>query len=158
MYPVNQVFLGGDPLLGPSNSINSIEDQIKFLEKQKQLLEANQKQVTNNETLIWNEIDSEIEPLTNEQKLKLFNNPEYLDINTKLQNIVQTQLLNLVKSKIENSKEGKELLERQLQLTKKLKEEIIASTNKEMELFKKFKEFSQNNPNVTYDEFIKSNM
>lgn len=41
MIPVNQVILGGgDPLLGTTAVGNSIEEQLQFLERQKQLLEA----------------------------------------------------------------------------------------------------------------------
>lgn len=164
MYPINQVFLGNDPLLTHSNSINninSIDEQIQYLEKQRQLIEASQFQ--NNQakiqsTKIWNEIDNEISPLSNEQKQLLFQNQDYLEIYNQIQNLVQQEILNLVKSKIENSKEGKELLEQQLKLVKKLKSNIIDSTNREMELFRNFKEFSKHNPNVTYDEFIKSNI
>jgi hypothetical protein len=45
-----------------------------------------------------------------------------------------------------------------LKIIKKLKSKIIDDTNREMEMFKKFKEFSKTNPTVTYDEFIKANI
>ena len=32
------------------------------------------------------------------------------------------------------------------------------SKDKEMEMFRRFREFSKSNPNVTYEEFIKANM
>lgn len=47
MYPVNQVFVGGDPLLSPSSQINSIpniDEQIQYLQKQRQIIEAAQQQ------------------------------------------------------------------------------------------------------------------
>lgn len=69
--------------------------------------------------------------------------------------MVQIELLNLVKAKIENTEEGKDLLQRQLRLVKKLKTKIIEDTNNEMAVFKKFQEFSKDNPNLTYDEFVK---
>ena len=46
------------------------------------------------------------------------------------------------KVKIENNQEGKELLTKQLKIVKRLKNDIINETNREMELFKKFKEYS----------------
>jgi DNA-binding PadR family transcriptional regulator len=69
--------------------------------------------------------------------------------------MVQAEILNLVKARIENTDRGRELLEKQLKLIRKLKTKIINDTNMEMELFKKFKEYSKNNPTVTYEEFIK---
>lgn len=161
MYPVNQVFVGGDPLLTPSNPMNSIpnlDEQIQFLEKQKQIIEAAQQQrmqPPQPKKLIWDEIDSEVSPLTNEQKAMLFQNEEYADIYNRLQIMVQSELLNLVKGRIESTEEGKELLNSQLKLVKRLKSSIVDSTNREMEMFKRFREFSKQNPNITYDEFVK---
>lgn len=59
-----------------------------------------------------------------------------------------------VRGKIEASADGKHLLEEQLKLVKLLKSKIVEVTNKEMELFKAFKEASKTNPNLTYEEFL----
>jgi hypothetical protein len=72
--------------------------------------------------------------------------------------MVQAEILNLVKYRIENTVEGKDLLNSQLRVLKKLKKKIIENTNKEMEAFIKFREFSKNNPGITYEEFLKSNV
>lgn len=40
MIPVNQVILGGDPLLGGSVIGNSLDEQLQLLERYKQNLEA----------------------------------------------------------------------------------------------------------------------
>lgn len=50
------------------------------------------------------------------------------------------------------------LLQRQLKIVRSLKSKIIQDTNREMEMFRKFREFSKAHPEVTYDEFIKANM
>ena len=52
----------------------------------------------------------------------------------------------------------KELLQRQLKIVKKLKGKIIQETNREMEMFRKFREISKTHPEVTYEEFIKASM
>lgn len=97
-------------------------------------------------------------PLTEEQKSMLFQDEGYADSYNKLQSLVQTEILNLVKGRIESSPEGRELLETQLKIVRKLKGKIIETTNREMELFRKFREFSKAHPDVTYEEFVKSNM
>lgn len=51
-----------------------------------------------------------------------------------------------------------ELLSQQLKIVKKLKGKIIDTTDREMEMFRKFREFSKQNPTVTYEEFVKANM
>jgi predicted methyltransferase len=105
--------------------------------------------------LIWDDIDAEVNPLSDEQKNKLMLDKEYSDTYNAIQILVQNEILNLVKSRIENTDKGKELLSKQLSIIKKLKTKIINDTNIEMEMFKKFKEYSKNNPTVTYEEFIK---
>lgn len=153
--PINQVFLGGDPY----SSFDDIDMQIQNMEKYRNKLQhLKMLQSQTNIRLIWDDIDSEIRPMTEEQKRRLFDDAEYVDIYAKLNDMVQSELLNLVKAKIENTSEGKELLSRQLKIVKKLKDTIIKDTNREMETFKRFKEFSKMNPGITYEEFIKANM
>jgi hypothetical protein len=163
MMPINQVILGGgDPLLGSSIVGNNLDEQIQLLEKYRQNLEAakqlkQQTQVVH-QKLIWDEVDSEIAPMTEEQKGMLFQDEDYVDTYNKIQNLVQNEILNLVKGRIESTQEGKELLQSQLKIVKKLKGKIIQETNREMEMFRKFKEYSRQHPEITYEEFIKSNL
>lgn len=169
MIPVNQVILGGgDPLLGTTTIGATIEDQLQFLEKQKQLLEtARQRQLQQlpqpaqpqvQQKLIWDEIDNEIEPMTDEQKNMLFKDEDYVETYNKLQSMVQAEILSLVKARIENTQEGKELLSNQLKIVKKLKGKIIDTTNREMEMFRRFREFSKSNPkNNLYPFFFTVN-
>lgn len=178
MIPVNQFILGGgDPLLLPSEKMtNSIDEQIAFLQSQKQAINeayrrnavaaANNGVVQNQQVIpqqpvnqgIWDAIDAEIAPLTQEQQNMLLSNQDYVNNYNALQSMVQAEVLNLVRGKIEASADGKHLLEEQLKLVKLLKSKIIEVTNKEMELFKAFKEASKTNPNLTYEEFLKLNL
>lgn len=154
--PINQVFLGSDPY----HTFDDIDIQIQNMENYRnklQQLKALQAQQTTVK-LIWDDIDAEVRPMTDEQKKRMFNDAEYVEIYSRLNEMVQNEILNLVKAKIENTKEGKELLTQQLKIVKRLKSDIISETNKEMELFKRFKEFSKLNPGVTYEDFIKANM
>ena len=96
--------------------------------------------------------------MTDEQKARLFQNEDYCSNYNEIQGLVQMEILNLVKGRIESTERGRELLNNQLKIVKKLKTKIIDDTNKEMEMFMKFKEFSKSNPTVTYEEFIKSNI
>lgn len=162
--PINNVFLGGmDPLLQSTN----IESQLEATRQLQERLQAlqqlkQQQQVQNiqqqNKRLIWDEIDAEVVPLTIDQKNRLIQNEEYSINNEKIQQLVQVELLNLVKSKIESTPEGQELLKKQLQIVKKLKSLIIEESNREMELFRKFKEYTKQHPEVTYEEFIKKGL
>lgn len=92
MIPVNQFILGSsDPLLYPSEKMtNSIDEQIAFLQSQKQAInEAYRRNVipnanngtTQNQQIttqgIWDAIDAEIAPLTQEQQNMLLSNHDY---------------------------------------------------------------------------------
>lgn len=158
MYPVNQVILGSEPMF---NSLDDIDIQIQKMEayrqRLKQLKESQSSQPQQGKS-IWNEIDMEVSPMSEEQKGRLLQDSEYMEIYNELQSMVQSEILNLVKGKIENTEKGKELLSKQLKVVKRLKTKIINDTNIEMELFKKFKEYSKTHPNASYDEFLKENL
>lgn len=156
MIPVSQINIGGDPLLGAQGY--NIEEQLRQLELRRQSLES-MKQLNPQaipQTVIWNEIDAEIKVLSPAQIQKLFENEDYIKIYSRIQELVNAEILNLVKYKIESSTEGNQLLRNQLDILKKLKTRILEDTDREVALFKQFKEFSKTNPNVTYDEFLKA--
>lgn len=111
MLPINQVILGGaDPLL----NTGSLTDQIQYLEEQKRLIEARQRQIqqaaNGQQTLqqvssqqtakvsVWDLIDAEVEPLTNEQRTMLANNEEMV------MNILINRKLNVLLMKCTMSK------------------------------------------------------
>lgn len=155
MMPFSQINIGGDPLLNTQGF--NIEEQLRQLEARKQALES-MKQLNPQAmptSFIWNEIDAEVKVLTPEQLQKLFENTEYVQTYTRIQELVNAEILNLVKSRIESTPEGKQLLQEQLNLVRKMKPKIVEDTNRDMELFKRFREFSKTNPDVTYEEFIK---
>jgi hypothetical protein len=109
MIPVNQFILGGgDPLLLPSEKMtNSIDEQIAFLQSQKQAINeayrrnavaaANNGVVQNQQVVpqqsvnqgIWDAIDAEIAPLTQEQQNMLLTNQDYVTNYNALQSMVQ---------------------------------------------------------------------
>lgn len=103
MIPVNQFILGSsDPLLYPSEKMtNSIDEQIAFLQSQKQAInEAYRRNAipnANNGTTqnqqvptqgIWDAIDAEIAPLTQEQQNMLLSNQDYVNNYNALQSKV----------------------------------------------------------------------
>ena len=141
MIPVNQVILG---------------QNLEAAKQMKQQAQAVQQAVP--QKLIWDDIDTEIEPMTDEQKSRLLQDEDYMETYTKIQSMVNAEILNLVKGRIESTPEGKELLSHQLKTVRRLKGKIIDETNREMEMFRKFREFSKQHPEVTYEEFIKASM
>lgn len=154
--PINQITIGGDPLLGTPSY--NIEEQLRQLEVRKQALES-MKQLNPQaiqQSVLWDSIDSEIKVLSQDQLSRLFENQDYITTYTRIQELVNAEIINLVKARIENTTEGKQLLQEQLNIIRKMKPTIIEETNREVELFKRFREYSKNNPNITYEEFIKA--
>ena len=116
MIPVSQINIGGDPLLNTQGF--NIEEQLRQLELRRQSLES-MKQLNTQaipQTVIWNEIDAEIKVLSQAQIQKLFENEEYIKIYSRIQELVNAEILNLVKPRIESTPEGKQLLQEQLNL------------------------------------------
>lgn len=156
MGPVNMYVGTQDPLL---NNQRDLDEQLKLAEQRLAALQEINKSRNSNmqsRSPIWDTIDREIEPLTQDQRIKLQNNESYLESYTQLNSMVQSALVDLVKGTIENSEEGKRILEEQLRIIRELKGKIIEDSNKEMELFRKFKEFSKSNSDTTYEDFLKT--
>lgn len=99
---------------------NSIDEQIAFLQSQKQAInEAYRRNAipnansgtTQNQQVptqgIWDAIDAEIAPLTQEQQNMLLSNQDYVNNYNALQSMVQAEVLNLVRGKIEASADSK---------------------------------------------------
>lgn len=148
-------------LAGSGSGMGGSNININGLEAAKQLrqqVQPAQQPISQPQRMIWDEIDAEISPMSDEQKTRMLQDEDYVDTYTKIQDMVQAEILSLVKGRIEATPEGKELLQRQLKIVKKLKEKIIQETNREMEMFRKFREFSKTHPEVTYEEFIKASM
>ena len=86
MYPVNQVFLGGDPMM---SNLDDLDLQIQKMEAYRQKLK--QLKTTQNQPtkLIWDDIDAEVNPMTEEQRARLFQDEEYTMNYTEIQGLVQ---------------------------------------------------------------------
>lgn len=68
-YPINQVFLGSDPMMG--SGLDDLDAQIRKMEAYRNKLRQMQGQ-QQPQKLIWDEIDAEIIPMTEEQKQDSF--------------------------------------------------------------------------------------
>lgn len=148
-YPTNQFILNGESMFNPMNMDTYLNNAEAYLQRMR---------MQNSHKLIWDDIDAEVNPMNEEQKNRLFQDQEYAETYNELQGLVQTELLNLVKARIESTDRGKDLLSRQLRIIRNLKGKIINDTNREMEMFMRFKEYSKQNPNITYEEFIKASL
>ena len=160
MFPQYQVNLGSsDPILmrrDTPNYYNNIQEQIDYLENLKQDYNNRQQKPVTRKENNWTKIDNELATLNDEKKKILFSDENYQAFDAKLQGLIQQELLNLVKDKIAVSSTGEVLLAKMLDYVRTIKPKVIAESNKDLELFKKFQLAVTVNPNLTYPEFIKS--
>ena len=139
-----QNFFNNDPLLGG------------FQQERSQLIEEYRRkaEMQGSRTPLWDKIDAEIAPLTEEQKKAVFADEEYVAIQAELGQMVQEQILRIVKPQIEGTEKGRELLGKVYDIAVVAKKKAIAETSKEMELFKRWQAYSVAHPEATYAEFI----
>lgn len=139
--------------------LSNINEQINYFTKLKQQYESainnqfNEVPINKTESL-WTKIDAEVANIDKYTSEALSTDENYKTINTQLQNIVQQELLFLVRDKVEQREDGKQLLEKQLQIIKQIKSNVSDKRNKDIDLFNRFKEYSRIHPETTYEQFL----
>ena len=139
--------------------LSNINEQINYFTKLKQQYESainnqfNEVPINKTESL-WTKIDTEVANIDKYTSDALSTDENYKSINTQLQNIVQQELLFLVRDKVEQREDGKQLLEKQLQIIKQIKSNFSDKRNKDIDLFNRFKEYSRIHPETTYEQFL----
>lgn len=153
----------GDPLLG-GNTYNTSPEVLRAqqeyaakIEAYRQQQQVLQPQQNVSQNPIWDKIDEEISTLTDMQKQNLYESAEFKESSDNVQAFLQNLFLSIMKPQVEGNPEGKELLQKQYEVVKKLKKNVVESTNKDMELLRKFQEFSAAHPTATYQEFLNLN-
>lgn len=139
------------------NQLTNIDNQIAQLVKLKQQIQDSSsrgfQQAQNNDSL-WSKINDELINIDKFVLDAISKNNDYQTVNAKLNNIVQQELLVLVKDKVEAREDGKKLLEEQLNIIKNIKSGATKEQEEELLIFAKFKEYSKLHPDTTYEEFL----
>lgn len=136
--------INNDPLLGG------------FQQERSQLIEEYRRRIEtpSSRTPLWDKIDAEIAPLTEEQKKVVFSDEDYIAVQNELATMVQEHMLRIVKPQIEGNENGRKLLEKVYDVAVIAKKKAISETNKEMELFKQWQNYSIAHPEATYQQFL----
>lgn len=145
------IFLNGDPTLGPGLNLDTrfreIEKAERSLSMQKEQLLRLQSQAAEQQaaqprsmTPVWDEIDSITAQMTQKEFDKLNENEEYIESSKALAQIIQGTQLAQLRPLIEASPQGKDILDRHLTIIKRLKKSVSAEVDKELSLFQEYKE------------------
>ena len=146
-----------DPILGNQQTCNT-PDQLAQLNEWAQKYAELQKQKGSftmqpqqSKTPTWDEIDKIMDGLTESQKSYLNQNEEFKESYQEVASILQREELRIVRPLVEQTKDGKEALERHLNLIKKLKKSALQADEKERNLMNLYiTKYS----NMTWQEFI----
>lgn len=164
MLPINNIHIGGiDPLLGSTTNY-SIDDrmaevsQLKTLLSQKEQSLAQMKaQMSKNtqqvsQSPVWDEIDKEIQGLSDAEYEFVSNNQEFVDSSNNISTLLQEAYMEMMRPVLENSQKGKDALDNHLTLVRRLKKAASAESNKQMA---DFQEYTQKYADMTYADYLK---
>lgn len=144
-----------DPILGGQQSQQDTLSQMnewaqKFAELQKQKGNFNM-QPQQSKTPIWDEIDKIMDSLTDTQKNYLNQNQDFVESYQDVANILQREELRIIRPLVEQTKDGKEALDKHLSLIKKLKKNAMQAEEEKTALWN---EYMTNYSDMTFKDFI----
>lgn len=145
---MSNIFPGADPLLTqPSSQYQlDIDAQIAQLESVKQRMIQQKQAVTQqsqpqqSKSPIWDEIDSEINSMTEREVNELSRNEEFQKSNAFVQSILNSEFIAIMRPIVEATKDGKEALQNHLSIVKKLKKTATEKVDKNLALFSEYTE------------------
>lgn len=153
---------GMDPLLGSSDYVT----QIRELEAKQRMLDEHKKQASQlftqmetgatpqvSQTPIWDEVDTITGNMSESEFAEMQSHPDYQASLKELMTFVGAMQLQAIRPMVEQSKEGKAILEQHLATVKVIRKSASAKVDKQLTLFK---EYTEKYSNMTYDEFLKT--
>lgn len=144
-----------DPLLSAGRSLERLtqenEAYTQKLQELKQVPGITSPQRVSTSTPIWDEIDRIVSSLNDQERAVLNNNKEYYDNSMAIQEMVNSEVLLLVKGRIEGSVEGKVILEQQLSFVRRTSKIAKEETARRDALFR---EYVTEHGDMTWQEFI----
>ena len=159
---LNNVFIGGgDPLLGPpSNNISAeieayerrLQEALNQVQAQKQMSLNPQTQKHASQSPLWDEMDKIVTDMSDIEIEALNNNPDYQKAQNVLMGILNREYMKIMRPIVEETKDGKEVLENLLSISKKVKKSASEEANKNIALFN---EYTSKYADMPYAEFLK---
>lgn len=150
---MNNIFLGGDPLLTSANYDNrlaELQQMQQALEQQKQqLMQRPQENVS--QSPVWDEIERLTAELTDKEFAFISENEEFTKSQNKIAEALQAEYMRMMRPMVERSHKG--LLDEHLVLLRRLKKDASKEIDKQMELLQ---EYVTKHPDIPFAEFLKT--
>lgn len=149
---MNNFVFSQDPLLLSSYGKSTISDdfggkQIQFSEIMQQFAQPSQ---TTKDYL--GELDRLLREMRSEVSESLLENEDYAKLNNELQSIVQNELMNNIKWRINNNQDAVRNIEKQMEFISKEKSRIESEERKNLA---EINDYMKNYSNMTFDDYKK---
>jgi hypothetical protein len=152
---------GVDPLLGSTVDYQAhlaeLENAQALIDQKRQALlkmaETEPQQVVKSPTPIWDEIDTITGNMTKAEFQKMSEDENYQTSLNALMEYVGSVQLQMIRPRIEQSEEGKKLLEQHLTNVKFLRKAAIADVDKKLS---DFEDYTKNYSHMSWDEYLKT--
>ena len=152
---------GVDPLLGTTADYQAhlaeLENAQALIDQKRQALmkmaEAEPQQMAKSATPIWDEIDTITANMSKAEFKKMSEDENYQTSLTALMEYVGSVQLQMIRPRIEQSEEGKKLLEQHLTNVKFLRKAAIADADKKLS---DFEDYTKNYSHMSWDEYVKT--
>jgi hypothetical protein len=154
---------GVDPLLGSTidykTHLAELENAQSMIEQQKQaLLKAAQGETPviatkSSSTPIWDEIDTITANMSQAEFEEMENDENYKSSLSALMNYVGAVQLQMIRPRIEESEDGKKLLEQHLTNVRFLRKAASANVDKKLA---DFEDYTKNYSHMSWDEYLKT--
>ena len=152
---------GVDPLLGSTVDYQAhlaeLENAQAIIDQKRQALmkmaEAEPQQVAKSPTPIWDEIDTITGNMTKAEFQKMSEDENYQTSLNALMEYVGSVQLQMIRPRIEQSEEGKKLLEQHLTNVKFLRKAAIADVDRKLS---DFEDYTKNYSHMSWDEYQKT--
>ena len=156
---LNNVYIGGDPLLGSNgNMSNEMEAYERQLQETLNQIQVHKQRVLNpqNPKRSQSPFDLHVRHVVNDMtdmEIEALNNdPEYQKAQNALMGILNREYMRIMRPIVEESKDGKEILDSLMAITKRVKKSASEEANKNIALFN---EYTSKYADMPYAEFLK---
>ena len=140
-----------DPLLSNTPySYSDYDDKLEDLYRRKRALETTSSRAS---STIFSDVEKEFEGLNDEQKNKIYSDPDYQKHMILFSEVVQAELLNFIRPRLLQNETVIKILEDQRDTIRLIKKQITTENEKRLA---DFKDYTENYSHMTYDEYLKN--
>lgn len=142
----------GDPLLQDRRySLPELEKEQEAMQQKIMEMKRNYQAPSQPVSPVWDEIDHITSSLTDKEFNFLQNNQEFQESSMEIQQILQREYMRIMRPIVENTKDGKDALDKHLTLLKRIQKTAKEEANKKEALMN---EYIMQYSHLTWQEFI----